>query len=93
MAQVKITDEAVEKVFGERQEDYGHPADDFKRSAAAINALYGTNFQPHDIPVLMSLMKLSRLVQSPRHRDSWVDMVGYALTAERVAEREGRPLR
>lgn len=33
--------------------------------------------RPHDVAVMMTLMKASRLVWSPEHADSWVDGAGY----------------
>lgn len=88
-----IAETALRLVGGDRQEQYGHPIEDFARTAGVINALYGTEFEARDIPTLMIAVKLSRIIQSPEKRDSLVDLVGYALTREMVAEREGRPLR
>lgn len=88
-----IAETAQRLVGGDRQQDYGHPIDDFQRTAGVINALFATEFEARDIPLLMIAVKLSRIIQSPEKRDSLVDLVGYALTREMVAEREGRPLR
>lgn len=87
-----ILEEAQRLVGGDRQAQYGHPIDDFSRTAGAINAFFGTAFEARDIPVLMILVKLSRVIQSPEKRDSFVDICGYARTREMVAEREERPL-
>jgi hypothetical protein len=87
-----ILEEAQRIVGGDRQDQYGHPGDDFARTAGAINAYFGTEFRATDIPFLMILVKLSRIMQTPDKRDSWVDICGYAETAELTFEREGRPL-
>lgn len=87
-----IAEEAQRLVGGARQEQYGHPIVDFTRTAGAINALFGTSFEARDIPVLMIVVKLSRVIQSPTKRDSFTDIIGYALTRAMVAEKEGRPL-
>lgn len=34
----------------------------------------------------MIAMKLSRLVQTPGHRDSWLDIAGYAALGHEIAE-------
>lgn len=87
-----ILEEAQRLVGGDRQAQYGHPIEDFTRTAGAINSFFGTEFEARDIPVLMILVKLSRVIQSPEKRDSFVDICGYARTREMVAEREDRPL-
>lgn len=88
-----ILETAQRLVGGDRQDQYGHPIDDFTRTAGVINALLGTELGPRDIPIIMVAVKLSRIMQSPDKRDSFVDAAGYLRTAEMVAEREGRPLR
>jgi hypothetical protein len=87
-----VAETAQRLVGGDRQDQYGHPIDDFTRTAGVINALYGTKFGPRDIPIIMTAVKLSRVIQSPSKRDSIVDAVGYMLTYEMVAEKEGDPL-
>lgn len=87
-----VAETAMRLVGGDRQDQYGHPIDDFTRTAGVINALFGTEFEARDIPTLMIAVKLSRMIQSPEKRDSLVDLVGYALTREMVAEKEERPL-
>ena len=37
-----------------------------------------------DVAHMMVLLKMARLVETPQHRDSWVDMAGYAATGARV---------
>lgn len=43
-----------------------------------IEAVSRQVLSPHDVAVMMMLMKASRLVWSPEHADSWVDVGGYA---------------
>jgi hypothetical protein len=31
-----------------------------------------------DVAAMLALLKIARLQQSPNHRDSWVDLAGYA---------------
>jgi hypothetical protein len=88
-----VAETAMRLVGGDRQDQYGHPIDDFTRTAGVINALYGTTFGPRDIPIIMTAVKLSRVIQSPDKRDSIVDAVGYMLTYEMVADKEGAPLK
>lgn len=83
-----ILDEASRIVGGDRGKDYGHPYDDFSRTAALWAALFGHEFTASDVAAAMRMVKESRLRNSPRHRDSLVDIAGYAQTQELVWERE-----
>lgn len=84
-----VLDEARALVHGDRGNDYGHPSIDFGRTAAMWSALFGIPITARQIPLAMIAVKLSRLAQSPGHRDSAVDIAGYAETWGMVVEREG----
>jgi hypothetical protein len=78
---------AAKKVDGENEKLYGHPADDFKRvteaaAAIGVNPLNG----PGHHALYMMLVKIARLVNTPDHFDSVVDIAGYARTYERVLD-------
>ena len=87
-----ILQEAQRIVFGARQGVYGHPRDDFQRTADLWSAyLVGRGLlppdysvAPQDVAYMMILLKMARLMESPEHRDSIVDIAGYAETAARV---------
>lgn len=84
-----ILEEAGALVDGPRQEEYGHPADDFQKVAHAaqdlgVNPLKG----PLHHALYMVLVKIQRLVQTPGHRDSIVDGAGYFRCYEKVWERD-----
>lgn len=84
-----ILKEAESLIHGDRQKDYGHPIDDFSRTAGMLKAQFGWEVEPIHIPQLMILLKISRIRQSPKKRDHWVDICGYAGTAELVIEKQG----
>jgi hypothetical protein len=71
---------------GERQAVYGHPADDFRRTAAMWSVTFGVEVTPLQVAIAMGQLKMSRLIGTPGHRDSIVDLVGYAVCYERIAE-------
>ncbi len=78
-----VLDEAKGLITGDRNNTYGPPHQDFQRSASAATAYGyrgpdGRELQAHDIAILVSLVKISRLMWTPGKRDSWVDMAGYA---------------
>lgn len=80
-----LLEEAVTIVNGERNNDYGDPLDDFSLTAhfwqeylRRIAVVRGSiELRPHDVAVMMTLVKISRLTQSPTKRDHWTDIAGY----------------
>jgi hypothetical protein len=88
-----ILNEAERLVSGDRGDDYGHPRDDFAKTAGAWQALFGWECTPAQVALAMIVVKLSRLQVTPQKRDSIVDIAGYARTYEMVLEREGTPAR
>lgn len=93
-----ILQEAQRVVFGARQGVYGHPRDDFAKIALLWTSYCDAKtqgssprlgrivvpFTPQDVAYMMILLKMARLMESPDHRDSIVDIAGYAETAARV---------
>jgi Domain of unknown function (DUF6378) len=86
--------EAEHLVNGDRNNQYGDPIEDFQRTAdfwsTYISSLAGVDvyLKPHDVAVMMSLLKISRITWSPTKRDHWVDLSGYAACGYDCAERE-----
>ena len=88
-----ILDEATRLTSGARHADYGHPRDDFARTALMWTGILGGRLREGaavaaaDVPLCMIAVKLAR--QSHRHkRDNLVDIAGYARTAALVAGEE-----
>ena len=80
-----ILQEAQDLIGGDRQASYGHPRDDFKRTAGMWSSYLGHPILPEDIPLMMVLLKTSR--EKNRHkRDNLVDMCGYAGTTMMLYE-------
>ena len=73
----------------DRGKDYGKPYENFERIAKLWTAYAGKPFTVSDVGMMMMLVKISRLMESPKHEDSWVDIAGYsAITAEAIVESE-----
>jgi hypothetical protein len=70
-------EEAQRLVHGDRNADYGHPADNDGRIAALMRALFGWPVKNTDVWQIMALTKLSRERSRPKH-DNRVDLAGYA---------------
>jgi hypothetical protein len=85
--QSTIAAEAHAAVYGDRGKDYGHPRDNFTDTARIWNALLhhklSADITPEDVARCMIGIKLARDLHSPK-RDNRVDMVGYAITLDRL---------
>lgn len=77
--------EADRLVNGARQSDYGHPLDDFSKTAAIWSAILETNVTPEQVALCMVGVKLSREINKPK-RDNIVDAHGYLMTYVMVQE-------
>lgn len=81
--------EAHAAVYGDRQDDYGHPREDFTRTAVLWTGLLqhklaeGQWIEAEDIPRCQIAVKLARDVHAPK-RDNRVDIAGYAITLDRL---------
>jgi len=42
--------------------------------------------KPHDVALMMALLKIARLKGNPIHGDSWVDLAGYAACGAESSE-------
>jgi hypothetical protein len=77
--------EAKNIITGARRNSYGNPEDSF----AVIASLWTTYLRrasrrpdaravtPTDVAVMMALLKIARLAETPTHHDSTVDLIGY----------------
>ena len=85
-----LADEAKAIVTGARRSAYGAPEDNFERIARFWQAYFentgrgAVNITAADVSPLMRLMKEARLCETPDHRDSFVDLIGYTLTGAEI---------
>ena len=84
-----ILQEAERLVHGPRQEAYGHPANDFSRTAALLNIVLAGKLRDEldaaDVALMMVCVKLSREVNK-HGRDNLVDAAGYLETRRMVLD-------
>ena len=88
-----IDAEARALVYGARNSSYGNPAADFsctgRKWAATLSAYTNTRIEdipPEIVSVMLMDLKTARLGHNPAHRDSRVDVIGYALCHDRIIE-------
>lgn len=73
-----ILDTAKEHVTKDRAADHGDMEDNFATIAAFWTAYLKVEVQPHDVPAMMSLLKIARIKSNPKHLDNWIDCSGYS---------------
>lgn len=78
MNRTECLETAKEIVNGARQENYGNPESNFKDIAFLWMDYLDHDIAPHDVAIMMILMKIARLKNKRDHVDSWVDIAGYA---------------
>jgi hypothetical protein len=89
MNRAEILDTAKEYVTKDRQGMHGDAEANFGLIAAYWSAHLGRNIKPHDVAVMMALMKLARMKANPAHVDSAVDLAGYAAIGGEIGTGEG----
>ena len=89
MKAVAILQDAAGLVSGPRQADYGPPEVNFARIARLWSPVLGIAVEPWQVALCLAQLKVARLIQSPDHADSAIDMAAYAALAGQLAIKEG----
>lgn len=84
----EILDAAAACVCKERNDQYGEPEDCFRDIANLWAAYKGVDFDPFDVAMMMSLLKVARAKANPQHTDNYVDLCGYGSIAGELANKE-----
>jgi hypothetical protein len=83
--------EAQGLVHGDRNQQYGAPAEEYRRTVGMVNAMLGAKLRepllPEDLAYIMVCLKLSRQVNKAK-RDSLVDAAGYCEVAQWIIDSE-----
>jgi len=82
----KILEDASRLISGDREAAYGAPAENFERVAAGWRVILGADVTPSQVALCLAWLKTARLVNTPTHEDSFVDMAAYAALAGELAE-------
>lgn len=93
-----IFDTAKSIVYGDRERTYGDPSRNIRNIAAMWTTYLKCRYDPlglleyppnvtmEDVCAMMRMVKESRLINQPDHRDSLVDICGYAGVQGRIKE-------
>ena len=82
---------AAEAAVKDREGSYGSPQENFERIAKLWNViLAGKLGEEHeisasDVAMMMVAIKLARLIETPDHKDSAIDLAGYAALLAEIA--------
>ena len=79
--------ELIKTVNADRAAIYGHPLDNFRRAEALLAEVHDCKDPELRHALQMILVKVARLVQSPNHFDSWLDVAGYARCAMLIMDK------
>ena len=86
-----ILDDAKRLINTDRARDYGHPRINHERIAALWSPILGIEVTPAQVALCMTQVKISRLVQSPDHLDSFIDAAAYISISGELATSELPP--
>jgi hypothetical protein len=65
-------------IIADRRTTYGDPATSMAIVAARWSVTLGRPVTPAEVALCMIDLKLARLAHDPTHRDSLIDVIGYA---------------
>jgi hypothetical protein len=80
----EILDEAKRLTLGERDKSYGTPLVNHTRIAGLWSIYLEQDITPSQVAICMGLVKVARLIESPNHLDSFVDLAAYASIAGEI---------
>ena len=84
--------EKITEIVKKRREEYGSPRQNMQDIADLWTVVFRDRFDgeayitPEDVAQCMRLVKEARLITTPDHADSLLDIVGYALVTEACLE-------
>ena len=85
MDKVEALEAAIHAV-AERGENYGDVRQNHQRIAAMWSVVLGKTVTPEQVVLCMTCLKVARLMETPEHVDSWVDIAGYGACGAEIAD-------
>lgn len=86
----EILETAKQYVTKDRASDHGDMEDNFKMIADFWSTYLGIVINPHEVGVMMNLLKVARIKSNPEHPDNWVDGAGYMACGGEIAGKRKR---
>ena len=79
---------AMELINGDRAKDYGDVHENHQRIAELWSVVFGIKITVYQVVLCLILLKVARLIYSPKKIDSWVDIGGYTGLGGEFVEKE-----
>lgn len=87
----EILKQAEKTVCTDREGQYGSPEDNFRRIADLWTTYCGGySFEPKDVAMMMSLLKIARIATGKHKDDNYIDLAGYAACGAELGALEPR---
>ena len=80
-------DKAIKGITDQRGKVYGHPSDNFDRAQRLKDVVSECRDPQLREAMEMICVKLARLIETPDHVDSWVDVAGFSRTGVMVLDK------
>ena len=80
----EILEEATKLASGQRQIDYGDKTENHKNIAKLWSAYLEYTISPHDVAMLMCLLKVARTKLGDVSKDTYADMSAYSAIAGEI---------
>ena len=81
MQRSKALKKAEQLITGDRAKDYGYAYQNHLRIAKMWSVILQKQITVEQVYQCMIAVKLSRLIETPNHEDSYVDIIGYGALA------------
>ena len=83
-----ILDKAKTLTTVDRRKEHGDALDNFETTAAYWNTHLGINqITPHDVAIMMSMLKMARMRQKDDNIDNYVDICGYMALGGEISQK------
>jgi len=84
----EILDEAKRLTETDRQNVYGDPLTNHQRIADLWSVYLEKEISPSQVALCLCLVKIARLMQTPDHADSFIDLASYSAIAGQLSGEE-----
>lgn len=85
MNRKEILTEADRLTHGDREKNYGSALTNHQRIASLWSTFLQTDVTPAQVAICMGLVKVARLIETPDHLDSFIDLAAYASIAGEIS--------